>query len=1095
MKPNFSRLILCLVPVVLSAAVVGWAYWKYEHGEGGFRLGVDLVGGTKLVYEVKATTQQENVSGEALAAALKKRIDPADLYNVTIRPISGTPARVEIILPTGGRQQHNAEQERWNKLVTDVFVAYPKTPSGVEGNPYARIGLGQKDLLEKEVIQNNPDTDPREIAQFVASHYKTNAGGRRALSSEEVEAIKNLISQQGLLDFRILANTGPDGRSEDNDAIQQAKAWIGNAENADKLAKLALFGQAPPPPRAQDGSSTFSVTVGGETHSYGYHWIELGKEEVWTLHLNNAVEHSNVESWRRLWDEAARARGGAEADRAGKNTREEAIPFQNGTLLYSRVIPNRDRLSPKDQAQGKKYEYFLLTRDPEPGKEITGDYLVSARPGLDDRGELAVHFTLNAEGGNLFHELSILNKPSGGENGFKRHLAIVLDNQIQSAPSLNSPIRTQGIITGGFDTQKVNDLVTFLRSGALPATLNPNPVSENTMGATLGQDTIDKGTTSVGLAFLAVMIFMVVYYRFAGVVACVALMANLLLTVAFMVLVSATFTLSGLAGLVLMLGMAVDANVLIYERLREERERGAGLPLALRNGYDRAFPTIIDTHLSSIFTAVVLYVIGNDQLKGFGITLTVGLVISLFTSLYMTRTIFNLWQAKNWLKKLSMLRLFHRPSWDFMAIRYYWFTATIVLTILGAGLFVWRLPGANAAQNQSSILNIDFTGGTAYTGRLIKPLTIGELREKLEKAVPVPGLENPQDWELPDLSIEQLFAPEDTGDRSSLFTVRTAERDFTKVQRIVNARIGDLMKKVKLHSYDVDKDDKSAVLVFTEPNSDKPDFASRAQVTNLLTQEGLKNFQVLPASDQNPDGLYSKMKVELAGPLERPQFESILKKTQAVFNDSPQPVRLENFDKQLASDAQQIALYAILASWAALLLYLWFRFGSWTFGAATVLCLIHDLFFTLGVIAACHYVHGTWFGNALGIGDFKIDLQTVAALLTLVGYSVSDTIVVFDRIREVRGKNPALTPQMINDSVNQTLSRTVLSSLTVWLVVIVLYIFGGEGVHLFAFVMIVGVVVGTYSSIYIASPLLLIFGEGAPKHADRARIQTAPAQA
>src|SRR5262249_23346879 len=190
----------------------------------------------------------------------------------------------------------------------------------------------------------------------------------------------------------------------------------------------------------------------------------------------------------------------------------------------------------------------------------------------------------------------------------------------------------------------------------------------------------------------AILLFMVVYYRFAGLVACVALLANLLLTVAFMVLVSATFTLPGLAGLVLMLGMAVDANVLIYERLREERDPGASLPLAIRNGYARAFPTIIDTHLSSIFTAIVLYAVGNDQLKGFGISLTVGLCISLFTSLYMTRLLFDLCLAKNWLHKLSMYRLFSRPNIDFMAIRYYWFPATIILTLVGFAVFIRRLP-------------------------------------------------------------------------------------------------------------------------------------------------------------------------------------------------------------------------------------------------------------------------------------------------------------------------------------------------------------------------------------------------------------------
>src|SRR5205814_9271957 len=178
------------------------------------------------------------------------------------------------------------------------------------------------------------------------------------------------------------------------------------------------------------------------------------------------------------------------------------------------------------------------------------------------------------------------------------------------------------------------------------------------------------GILAVGVAFAAILIFMLVYYRFAGFVACVALLANLLLTVGFMVAVQATFTLPGLAGLVLMLGMAVDANVLIYERLREERDRGASLALAIRNGYDRAFPTIIDTHLSSIFTAIVLYTVGNDQLKGFGVSLTVGLIISLYTSLYMTRLLFDVWQFKGWLKKLSMFLLLSMPNFDFLVIRF-----------------------------------------------------------------------------------------------------------------------------------------------------------------------------------------------------------------------------------------------------------------------------------------------------------------------------------------------------------------------------------------------------------------------------------------
>jgi SecD/SecF fusion protein len=470
----------------------------------------------------------------------------------------------------------------------------------------------------------------------------------------------------------------------------------------------------------------------------------------------------------------------------------------------------------------------------------------------------------------------------------------------------------------------------------------------------------------------------------------------------------------------------------------------------------------------------------------------------------MTRTLFEIWLHQGWLKDLNFLHIFKRlPHIDFMAIRYYFFAITVGLTVLGAALFIWRLPSGDPnSKNENSVLNIDFIGGTAYSGQLVQPKSITELRQALEGS------------DLPDLSIEQIFVGSDKaeGNKSRYFTVRTSEMDRKKVQKDINTRLGDNLKRIDMKEPKIDfiedpqiKDPKErlakakasrATLEFVKPQTgeDKQvveaggevDYASRAQVTKLLTDEfekaglNVKQFRLDPASKEDEEGRFSKMTLELSDPVLATDLKKALEATKQEFHNNPQPERLENFDKQLAANTQERALYAILASWAAILLYLWFRFGSWTFGAAAVLCLIHDLFFTLGAIAGAHYLHGTWVGNLLRIDDFKIDLPAVAALLTLVGYSVNDTIVVFDRIREVRGKNPLLTPQMINDSVNQTLSRTVLSSMTVWLVVIVLYIFGGEGVHLFAFVMVVGVIVGTYSSIYIASPLLLIFGEGAP---------------
>jgi SecD/SecF fusion protein len=1181
MKRFTWRIVICLLPVVVGALIVAHSYNLYLNGQGGFKLGVDLAGGTDLIYEVDVNKFEngelpKNYDAQQLTKRLKERIDPADLYNIAIRPVSNT--RVEIVLPTGGKHQAEAEERvwkdllhqvaqkwppkayrvpvgqtiellaqideqvqlrreqdssapavpvteirkfiddnykptsapdeaAWNKLLAEAAKKWPpvgydvgrgKIPSlvnrvrdqypdePIKATKY-RVPAVQKDQLVARVVQDHPEVSAADVERYINDHspteanwdtvledvsrkwpplgiqdfidarYRTNKE-KGYLTGEQVQTVKELISRVGSLEFRILANT-----TDDVAAIDAAKKFFVEAQKKpelkDELERLAVAGKPPPRPLGPGGKSEFPTAT--NIGQYSYSWVELGKTERQILGLSNQAGQNPVPG--SLWKmaEDARQKGEAFVIPEGYNL--------GRSLLFSRVALN-PRLVDKDA--NKKYEYFILTRDPEPGKEITGDLLDHAREDQSQTNfQLVVAFHFKSEGGARFLELTTKNKPSGSSDAsFHRYLAVILDDKIESAPRLNQPISTDGIIEGNFKKEEVDRLVRILNAGALPASLKSTPVSESTIGATLGQDTINAGTRAVGLAFIAVIVFMLVYYRFSGLVACLALTANLILTVAFMALVNATFTLPGLAGLVLMLGMAVDANVLIYERLREERDRGATLALAIRNGYDRAFPTIIDTHLSSIFTAIVLYAVGNDQLKGFGISLTVGLVISLFTSLYMTRLMFDIWQYKGWLHKLSMLRLFTKPNIDFMAIRYYWFTATIILTVVGAAVFMYRLDKGG--------LNIDFVGGTAYGGQLTELASADELRGWLSKS------------DLPDLSVEQIFvsSPEfSEGDKTKFFTVRTSERDPRIVQTRINALLGDRLKKVELRSYKIDPNNKRVVLEFVDPVTKAPEFASRAQVSMLLSNElksaGLESAAqqlVLEGLGKEREGHFQWMEAQFVQPLDRAKLEMALKRTQTEFATNPQPERLENFDSQLAQETQRRALYAILLSWAAILLYLWFRFGNWTFGMATVLCLIHDLFFTLGIIAFCHYMQAWWPGlaSALLIQDFKIDLPTVAALLTLVGYSVNDTIVVFDRIREVRGKNPLLTPQMINDSVNQTLSRTLLTSFTVWLVVFVLYVWGGEGVHLFAFVMVVGVIVGTYSSIYIASPLLLIFGEG-----------------
>lgn len=1365
MKPFLNRILICVIPVVLSVVVVAWATIRYLEGLGGFKLGVDLVGGTILIYEIDATkfVNQTIPTGTAqqLAEKLKKRLDPADTFGITVRAASDS--RVEIVLPTGGEHQVKEEQrvwkevlaeaqsayhverytvrydefgrntklvgqinaqhrdlkvedirdfveknapraaadkENWDKFLEDVNKKYPPKKdehytvrfdesdrngalanqvlksADVEDlkiedirqyvdknapNPRAKwddflddvakdktygprtytASRGNTDELLAQILQQQGSqidqqqqeggVDARQkLVDFIEAQKKKVQ--QQSLTTEGVQDVKEKISHVGSLQFLIIAND-----KKDKDGMAAARKFMEKANHRDDktheytnkvlhddLENAALQG-LPPSPLKKEGNKLYCLGEKFDTsENYSYSWVELSKafraehglndprydksdvpsstdkdqgeligitqkdvDRFYSEKLNEktkaeleeqfAKEPKLLEKLLLLKGETVRGKtrindirfGNIWINAAQARYKGETFLLDQGYICFSREAKSV-RASSKDRE--KEYEYFLLMRDPAPvvnEPEVTGEYLDNASAQGDE-----VHFSFRSIGADLFYDFT--------RNNIGQPMAIILDGYLHSWANIQSAISSQGRITFGKNASQmeINRTVQNLNAGALPATLQSEAVSENTMGPTLGNDTIFWGSVSIIVAFVAVLLFMILYYRFAGMVACIALFANLSLTIAFMVLVKATFTLPGLAGLVLMLGMAVDANVLIYERLREERDRGASIALAIRNGYDRAFPTIIDTHLSSIFTAVVLYIVGNDQLKGFGISLTVGLIISLFTSLYMTRLLFDFWLAKGWLHKLSMFRFLTKTNIDFMAIRYYWFTATILLTVIGGAIFIFRLDKGG--------LNIDFVGGTAYTAELVKPLEIDKLRDlfaesrqdkllKVENMVakdekdgkaskfeityakdgefykdsdtvsvelpdPVPTTQfRARAGRLEDVSVEQIYVGTAEGHGSAYFTLRTAEKSPDLVQVMVNRlmveRDGDkseaLLKKILLKKFDVDDNTgKLAQLTFTNPKGE-PEFASKAQVTRLLKRQiDFKYVQPLkqevaelkaeaknqkdPSTREAKDlqakikeredevnrlelisldlkgigpdegGRFRWMQMDLNGLLTKDDIKdssaklgTVLTDVTASFQQRPQPERLENFDSQLAQETQARALYAIIASWAAILLYLWFRFGNWTFGLAAVLCLIHDLFFTLGIIAFCHWLHDIpFFFNVLGIRDFKIDLQTVAALLTLVGYSVSDTIVVFDRIREVRGKNPELTPKMINDSVNQTLSRTLLTATSVWLVVMVLYFLGGEGVHLFAFVMVIGVIVGTYSSIYIASPLLLIFGEG-----------------
>ncbi|MFM7152210.1 MAG: SecDF P1 head subdomain-containing protein, partial [Gemmataceae bacterium] len=504
MRRFLPRILICLIPTLLALIIVAWAYYRYEHVDGsGFRLGVDLVGGTILVYEIDDTkTKDTQFSKDELAAALKRRIDPADLYNITIRPVGES--RVEIILPTGGRHQARIEQRNWENLLSEAASKFP-----VQGknNPYADVDRNDRAALVDAICKARPGDDRSAVDSWV--EQQTHRGGkeRRSLTGDDVENIKNLIARQGRLEFKILANT-----QDDDAAMKAARDYFKSPASKEELLRLENKALEPPAPKREDGSEFFPVRLPGEP-DHSYSWVEIGKSQLYGLKLNS---------------EALKASSGGMNDRVQASLKS-GEPFEYGAnLIFVREIKDWSRRQIKDREQGKELEFFILCRNPIRGQEVTGDYLVRASEGRDKNGTLAIDFTFNPEGGDRFWRVTSANKPSGSEEtGFKRQLAIIFDGQISSAPSLNSPIRTNGQITGQFTQQEVNDSVRILRAGALPATLKKDPVSENSMGPTLGADTIYWGTISVLGAFIIVLAFMIFYYKFAGVVACIALFVNL----------------------------------------------------------------------------------------------------------------------------------------------------------------------------------------------------------------------------------------------------------------------------------------------------------------------------------------------------------------------------------------------------------------------------------------------------------------------------------------------------------------------------------------------------------------------------------------
>ena len=779
---------------------------------------------------------------------------------------------------------------------------------------------------------------------------------------------------------------------------------------------------------------------------------------------------------------------------------------------------------------------------------VTGADLFRVREGVDEQMQPCVEFILKAGSAQQrFGALTSDNRPDP-TTGFTRRLGIILDGYLYSAPQIRSPIFDRGQITGIPSRDEVQALIQVLQAGSLPAVLSPTPISRLVTGPQLGRDTIRQSVIAMIVAAIIVFAFMIAYYRFAGVVACVAVILNLLMLVALMILLKAAFTLPGLAGLTLTVGMAVDANVLIYERIREELARKATLRMAIRNGFEKAMSAIIDSNLTTMLTAVILYFVGTDQVRGFAVTLFLGLVLNLYTAVFIARVIFEIAERRRWIKSLTMMQVIGATNFDFLGVKKYCIAGSVGLILLGLVALGVRGQG---------VLDIDFTGGVAVEILFNKPKDIAEVRNRLS--------------ELRDLAVSDVrIEGEEPGRRYMINTSSPPGMEAEEYLRQVKQKIAEVFGDELVH-YKVDiepitqtsfwrnlPDERLAAgpvsgwpsaiagLLWGEnaPVQEKPQTGpappSPAQETSPpLSAPATSSAPSQPSASAGASGTTADEGVKPSAPPKtgaqrfptrvllkfdhKLNYESLESLVKNIMEKLPEPERHADFElyneqyrrgdttaynqwelrlalppekgmqvaQQLKAELEKTvyfpssntiggkvagstrirALYALVLSVAGMIIYLWVRFTRVSFGVAAAIALVHDVLITVGMIALSAYVANLL--SFLLIDEFKIGLAVLAALLTIIGYSVNDTIIIFDRIREVKGKTPFLTPQIINTSVNQTLSRTLITSLTTLFVIVVLYIGGGAGIHAFSFTLLVGVITGTYSSVFIASPILL----------------------
>lgn len=1120
---------------IFSIAIVAISLYAMFPLDKQIRLGKDLRGGVSLVYgvQIRPGDNAADVLNRTIEV-LKNRVDPNGMMEISI--VAQGRDRIEVTMPLPGQR------------VKALKAAYEATLKSIEGKALTpadidRISRATPDERPAQIAaaaagdQAQADRITAAVAAFDASQAargalrEAEAAGR---PENELDALAAAVATaesafEAARDTAVRANLSASDVRQAlmlSDRSRQIMDENGNSISLPSARDRAIerIRQSHPEAGAQldqiiaaftafeaertsleDSSDLKRLLRGAGVLSFritcdlGEHPSEQAlREELRKVGPRNAK--ANDAAWYKInqvenWYDSVAAMRRMEADPAGYfGDRGYVAESYDGEFYILCWNTRATRLTQEDGPWG----------------------IASAFQSTDEVGRRAISFEMDARGASRLGELT------RGHVGDQ--MAVLLDDEIYTAPNLNSAISRNGIIQGEFSEQEINYVVRVLTAGSLAARLSPEPISENTLGPELGADNLRQGVTAGQVSLIAIAVFMIGYYFLLGGIAVFGLICTSIIIVGAMALNKAAFTLPGIAGIVLTFGQAVDANVLIFERMREELERGEDMKSAVKLGHSKAFSSIFDGNVTNLIVCFVLAYTGTPEIKGFAITLGIGIVATLISALIITRVIFDVAVNHGAWRRTTMLPMVCKPlarvltpNIDWIGMRPIYITLSTVFTVGSLAVIV---------AEGGRLLDTEFTGGTQVTLRMgegpdgaQRTMTRAEVEERARKI----GIDAGSETSLSAMRSAEVLPinAEPDGVTASTFIVRTTSTDQSGVVGSLADAFRDVLDTKPALTFagaDAKELRDAPVYEIFAPrlgeNVDRPELLD--DVTPFLggvaiVIEGIEparpladiqdRLETLRGQPDFSDTLLRKREVRvLEGTPDAVRSVVVLVADPGVsFFDSEEQWRsavaerewklvtaglttsttlaeVRSFSPAVAESFKAKAVTALMLSIILIGIYIWVRFGSILYSTAAVACLVHNTIVCMGFVALASWLF-RFEGlqptlQTLGVMPFKVDLNLIAAVLTVIGFSLNDNIIIMDRIRENRGSLKAADRRAINAGINQTISRTIITSGTTVISVMFLYAFGGPGVRSFSYVMLVGVFVAIYSSVAVAAPIV-----------------------